>query len=403
MSATTGTDTNDGLTASSPVATLARGIALLGTTARQTIGLVSGQYSHQLRFMAGTVRLVGIGDDGRRLCNPMDFPRITSPTPTGLEVTGGSITVEQVHLVAAQGTAGQPSSTGAFVSGGTVLLTDVTLESSEAAAGTTPSMALPPGASSCNGLADCADGGTGLTGTSGAPSDGGAFGAMGFIPGAGARGSAGGRGFNGTASVAETYGNCIDRCSGAAPCISNDLFCGAIGGRAVTATRGLCGCGGTGASPGEPGGGGGASIGLLVTGSGSVTMTRGRLQAGRGGNGAAGGAPSMPLPGGSGTPGSSASCIDFVGGSCSRSLCVAQCSPLGPTRTVTATPGGRGGTGGRGGIGGGGAGGPSIGWVRVGASAMVTVSPLTTVMPGTGGLGVDGARDGLSATQLVWP
>jgi hypothetical protein len=404
VSAANGLDTNDGRTPTRPVATIAQGLAQLTASGRQTLAIVTGQYTHPLQFNTGTVRLVGIASSAARLCNPADFPVITSSTPTGLEVSGGSITVEQLRVIGAEGSAAQRSSYGAWVSGGTVALVDVTLEAGRGASGVTPNIATTPQALVCDGLTDCADGGTGLAGSAGAPTDGGTFTPQGFVPGAGGRGTSGSRGLNGTASVPQEYGNCVSQCTGSTPCVSGDLFCGAIGFGRIAATPGRCGCGGAGAAPGEGGPGGGASIGLLVTGTGAVTVTGGRLLTGRGGNGAPGGMPSAPLPGSTGTAGAPATCFDFgAGGSCSRSLCVAQCIPSGPMRTVTATTGGRGGPGGIGGIGGGGAGGPSLGWVRVGGTAMVTVSPQTSIATSGGGTGAAGARDGLDAPQLVWP
>jgi hypothetical protein len=400
---TSGNNMSSGLTPATALASIDVALMRLANM-RDTVAIMSGTYSTTLRLSSGTVRLVGVTTTGARTCDAMQFPVLQSPTPTGLEVDGGLMTLDQLRIVASAGTSLQPSSYGAHVRGGNVTFTDVILESGDGFNGQTPAQSPMPMASSCQGMTDCLDGGVGPEGTPGAPSDGGGFDATGYLPGRGSPGTPGLQGRNGTASMTSTYGNCTG-CSGSTPCVNGNLFCGTVAfAFAIQSVAGLCGCGGTGAVGGQPGPGGGASIALLLSGSSTtVTFVRGSLRSRQGGQGAGGGQPSAPRPGTTGTAGQARSCVDFAQNpTCGRARCNDNCEPSGPPATVTSTMGGTGGTGGTGGLGGSGSGGPSIGWVRVGG-AMVTVSPQTTVTPGPGGLAPPGAQPGLSVNQLSWP
>ena len=402
-----GASSNDGQSPSVPVPTVSEGLARLTLSGRRTLALMPGVHLVAgLRFTTGTVSLVGVDASGARLCSSASFPRIDSTLPIGLEVAGGVISVEQLVIAAAAGTTTQRSSYGAFVSAGTVSLVDTTLEAGNGAPGSPPASdpAPAPPPTTCQGVADCANGAGGLNASSGAPSDGGAFNASGFLTGDGQRGGPGTPGSNGVQSVAPPdITTCINGCR-TDTCRPGTFGCTVSSTVSLSAPPGRCGCGGAAGTPGLPGGGGGASIALLVTG-GSVTMTSGRLKPANGGPGASGGAPSTPLNGTAGTPGAGVMCFDSQsGGACVRQTppCNGTCVPGGMLRTLSSPPGGAGGRGGQSGNGGGGAGGPSYGWVRVGAG-VATVSPQTSVLPGLGGPGADGARVGASANSLMWP
>ena len=80
------------------------GLARLGS-GRSTLALIPGTHVVPgLKFTAGTSTLVGLDDAGVRLCHAAARLRIASTTPTGLEVSGGSITVEQPIIAADAGT-----------------------------------------------------------------------------------------------------------------------------------------------------------------------------------------------------------------------------------------------------------------------------------------------------------
>ena len=172
---------------------------------------------------------------------------------------------------------------------------------------------------------------------------------------------------------------------------------------------GQCGCnscgggGGGGGSGGQGGFGGcgglsgGASIGVVVNGKGSLTLTESTVIAGAGGTGQAaalggdGGAPGVG--GGSGTKGSS------YGGANSQD------------DARNGGKGGDGGKGGKGGAGGGGAGGPSIGvWLHGGGGTCATYDKAlkltacdaaSTIAAGKAGKGAGTSNDGFAKAWLA--
>jgi hypothetical protein len=100
------------------VATIGEGLARLGS-GRSILALMPGTHVVTgLKFTTEIRTLVGVDDAGVRLCPAAARPRIASTTPTGLEGSGGSITVWQLIIAADAGTPAQRSSYGAFVTGG---------------------------------------------------------------------------------------------------------------------------------------------------------------------------------------------------------------------------------------------------------------------------------------------
>ena len=264
-----------------------------------------------------------------------------------------------------------------------------------------------PASATANGATGGAPGTCGpcVTGALGAPATesgspaatSGTFTASGYTPVDGTAGSPGTAGENGTAGGAGTSSSdCVAGCG--PDCAS----CGVEGGRVTRAgAQGSCGCGGGGGGAGSAGGGGGASVALLVIGTGAtVSVERGRLEAGDGGNGSDGGLQGDGGTGSLGAMGAASSCDTacHTGGACTPGSCYSGTAvPL-----AGGAAGGLGGGGGAGSPGGAGSGGPSYAVVRVGGALVVLRSSPESVF-GSGGAGAGSAPGGAAGAMHTAP
>ena len=259
----------------------------------------------------------------------------------------------------------------------------------------TPAPPMPP---KCDGKTDCADGGDGSPGPSGGPGPMGTFSDAGYSTGDGTKGGVGTPAANGTAGKAGDNGPCVACSDGSVPTTCKAATA------AITAAPGTCGCAGVPGAPALPGHGGGASIGVLVAGTGSLSLTAARVTSGGGGDGSMPSDPGAASGPTSGAVGQSALCEEANGSpQCLWSAAQLKCIPANVTEVTLkgGEPGGTGGIAGKGGKSGGGSGGPSAAIVHA-AKAKIALDAKSLLTAGVAGKGAAGAPDGASAAQLAY-
>jgi hypothetical protein len=403
-------DGDDGMgdgTASRPVRSVGKAIAIAVTTGRRVVLLDAGTYSEMVKLEAqhGGLTVSGgwqkVGAAWQRDCatNARDKTLLSSPSTTGLSVQGVTTTVvfRTLTVQAAGGAApaaNQPGAScyGAMVVDSSLSLEDVVVKACRGGRGgeaNAPVASQPPDCSNLTPM-HCANGADGTPGNAGASAaESGMYGPTGYQPSRGGDGTPGGNGQNGTAGgfgeTQQCYGS---GCSGGGGQCSNLLFCGnLIDLHAETSQPGKCGCGGRGGAGGAGGPGGGGSFGIYAVGSNTVVnLVASWIEAADGGNGSAGQPGSFGSPGGPGVAGAPATCsgrcvpVDTGGGQC-------NCEQPETTSIAGGAKGGNGGKGGDGGPGGGGSGGPSIAVLRFDGAKLIRDNGSSLVFgePGEGG------------------
>jgi hypothetical protein len=391
-------DTGNGSKAQ-PFASIGRGIIGAGDAALSRVVLDQGSYQesvtipdldHALVLEGGWVRT---GAVWQRDCSS-EAPKKTQIV--GKAMTAAAVFVDGVsagsslvrlsvlapnHGIAPADQSGR-SSIAVWVNASQLQLTDVEVVAGHGGTGGPASAAVNGGVTACVGTTDCASGAggvpPGVPGNAGAP---GGVSSQGYVPGDGTSGGTGAPGQNGNPSAQPPQSaTCPQGCAFPGGCGCNPdpaVF--------VTAGLGRCGCAGEAGGGGGPGRGGGASIGILATGSASVSALRVVITAADGGNGSAGAAGGNGGAGAPGTAGANATCVTGCG---NGGVC-GNCGTTAQSTLNGGAPGGVGGSGSPGGAGGPGAGGDSFAVAAL-APAQVLLEGSTTSV-GVGGKGATSA------------
>jgi hypothetical protein len=403
-----GNDMNSGVSGTAAFATITRALSRSVVLRRSVIALAPGTYSEPVSLVAthaGRTITGGFLTDWSADCSSDARDRTVLEGPEGVgiamtNVSGPEVTLSRLTVRSGPSPKASGSTYGVLALSSNIALNDVVVIAESANAGSTP---FPPpegiDATSCLGISDCSDGGTGAKGATGPPSDAGWFNQAGYVAGVGEPGGSGAPGFHGTLPPQPVPDTCA-ACNGSTPCNNGNLACGTTT-SIRSGSRGRCGCGGVGGQGGAGGTGGGASIALFASGGSVVRVTNSNLRSTTGGAGAGGAVGGLGSPGSSGARGSSFTCINPNRANCGRTVCSATCEPSGPPLSIPGgASGGMGGSGGVGGAGGPGAGGPSVGVVSV--SSRVTLTS-TSVNTGAGGQEAQGGRAGFSQPSLMIP
>ncbi len=427
-----GSDSNDGLTTTTPVATFARALIVATTSGRSQVLVATATYnmSTTLSLSSGVSFYGGYSDDfasrtdtrailsstaatavrAEGLTSPVTIDRVnltttdrsgtSSASTMTLLVRGSSdhLTLRWVNVLAGRGGEGAPGAAGTAGASGT-RGSDGVNESGGAGGslgggrGTSgryraEGLAGSPGSSgSCGygGSGGAGSGSSGLGCSDGDPRPGGNGGPGCNASGTGPHGSSGSGlgtmsaeaawspsrgGAGSTGGVGGGGGG-----GGAGGGENCDYVLGSYFGTGRGGGGG--GGGGSGGGGGQGGLGGGASIGIVLIDS-TISVHQTRVQTAGGGTGGAGGAGG---PGGSGGPGGTG-------------------APITSDTQGAGGNGGAGGSGSPGGCGGGGAGGPSVGvWGTGTSSVFREITPLIFSIGSGGGGGTSCGNNGSSGVQ----